>query len=147
MKTEHRHQKDPHKYDDIMYLPRPVSRRPKMDVMNRAAQFAPFAALNGYEEVIEETKRFTDDKKELDDNEKMLLDQKLQRIMEQTDDRPQIQITYFVPDEKKSGGVYQSICGVMKRVNFPARSIVMEDGTVIQMDAVTDIAIISDEKR
>lgn len=142
MKIDYNHQRDPHRYDDIINLARPVSVRPKMDIMNRAAQFTPFAALNGYEEAIEETQRLTDEKMELDENEKARLDQKLQRIMEQAGDQPQIEITYFTPDEKKTGGAYKSICGVMKRVDPLERSLVMDDGTVIRLDAVTDIEVL-----
>ena len=90
-------------YEDIINLPHHVSpKRPQMSMQDRAAQFSPFAALTGYEDAIKETGRLTDVKIELSDEDRELLDQKQQYLQEHIGDRPEITITYFVPDEKLS---------------------------------------------
>ncbi len=90
------------KYDDIINLPHFVSKKhPQMSLYQRSAQFAPFAALVGYDEAIEETARLTDKKIELSDGEIEIINSKLQEIKEIIDNKPQIEITYFVPDSKK----------------------------------------------
>ena len=89
-------------YDDIIHLPRPVSRRrPRMSNLDRAAQFAPFAALTGHEEAVKETARLTVKKLELDEQAKQILNRKLRIIAERIEDMPRINIRYFVPDDKK----------------------------------------------
>ena len=127
-------------YEDIINLPHHVSpKRPQMSMQDRAAQFSPFAALTGYEDAIKETGRLTDVKIELRDEERVLLDQKQQYLQEHIGDRPEITITYFVPDEKKSGGAYISISGRMKRVDEYARQFVLTDGKKIPLDDIIDI--------
>ena len=127
-------------YEDIINLPHHVSpKRPQMSMQDRAAQFSPFAALTGYEDAIKETGRLTDVKMELSDEDRELLDQKQQYLQEHIGDRPEITITYFVPDEKKSGGAYISISGRMKRVDEYARQFVLTDGKKIPLDDIIDI--------
>ena len=127
-------------YEDIINLPHHVSpKRPQMSMQDRAAQFSPFAALTGYEDAIKETGRLTDVKIELSDEDRELLDQKQQYLQEHIGDRPEITITYFVPDEKKSGGAYISISGLMKRVDEYARQFVLTDGKKIPLDDIIDI--------
>ena len=127
-------------YEDIINLPHNVSpKRPQMSIQDRAAQFSPFAALTGYEDAIKETGRLTDVKIELSDEDRELLDQKQQYLQEHIGDRPEITITYFVPDEKKSGGAYISISGRMKRVDEYARQFVLTDGKKIPLDDIIDI--------
>ena len=129
-------------YEDIINLPHHVSpKRPQMSMQDRAAQFSPFAALTGYEDAIKETGRLTDVKIELSDEDRELLDQKQQYLQEHKGDRPEITITYFVPDEKKSGGAYISISGRMKRVDEYARQFVLTDGKKIPLDDIIDIRI------
>ena len=92
-------------YDDIINLPHHVSKtRPQMSMVDRAAQFSPFAALTGYDAAIKETGRLTDEKVNLSEEEKEALDRKQQILMEWLGDHPALTITFFVPDEKKSGG-------------------------------------------
>ena len=92
-------------YDDIIHLPHHVSKtRPQMSMLDRAAQFSPFAALTGYEDAIQETGRLTDERMELSDEDRELLDRKWHYLQEIISDRPEITVTYFVPDEKKAGG-------------------------------------------
>lgn len=98
---------DPHRYDDMLHLPHPTSQKhPRMPISDRAAQFSPFAALTGHEAAVKETARLTDQKIELDESKKAILDAKLQMIVEQIKSQPIVTITYFVPDEKKAGGAY-----------------------------------------
>ena len=101
-----------HTYDDIINLPHHVSEsHPPMSYHDRAAQFSPFAALSGFEGAVKETARLTEQKLELDEGEKMLLDEKLQLIRLMLPERPFITVTWFVPDERKKGGSYQTVSG------------------------------------
>ena len=94
-------------YEDIIHLPHHVSeRRPHMPLAERAAQFLPFAALSGYDDVIRETARYTGKKIQLDESAKAVLDQKLGILSQQITEHPQICVTYLLPDEKKEGGSY-----------------------------------------
>lgn len=128
------------RYDDILDYPRPVSRRRvRMPLIDRAAQFAPFAALTGYEAVIRETARSTQTYIELDDSEKAILNEKLQLIMEQSNIAPAVTITYFQPDERKNGGAYLKMTGMVKKVDPNTQQIVMQDQTVIPIGFVYDI--------
>ena len=128
------------KYDEIMGLPHHVSRtRPQMPMSDRAAQFAPFAALTGYDSAIKETGRLTDEKIELDEEALTTLDMKYQFLMDALDDEPEVTITYFQPDERKAGGKYVSATGTVKKVDDFERRITMRDGTRIPMDDVLSI--------
>lgn len=89
------------KYDDIIHLPHPVSEKhPRMPMLDRAAQFSPFAALTGYEEAIYETGRLTEEKTDLGEEEKAILDRKQRLLLEKLDELPALTVTFFVPDEK-----------------------------------------------
>jgi len=128
------------KYDEIMGLPHHVSRtRPQMPMSDRAAQFAPFAALTGYDSAIKETGRLTDEKIELDEEALTTLDMKYQFLMDALDDEPEVTITYFQPDERKAGGKYVSATGTVKKVDDFERRITMRDGAKIPMDNVLSI--------
>ena len=101
------------KYDEILSLPHHVSKtRPQMPMSDRAAQFAPFAALTGYDSAIKETGRLTDEKIELDEEALTALDIRYQLLMDVFDDAPEVTITFFQPDERKAGGKYASQVGV-----------------------------------
>ncbi len=127
-------------YDDIINMKRPVSKKhPPMSMESRAAQFAPFAALTGYEEAIDETARITDSKAELDEDKKNLLDTKIRIIRENIADRLEITVTHFVADELKSGGRYCEKKGIIRKINDLDNSIVFEDGTIIASDNIMDI--------
>ena len=128
------------KYDEIMGLPHHVSKtRPQMPVSDRAAQFAPFAALTGYDAAIKETGRLTDERIELDVEALSALDMKYQLLMEALDEAPEVTITYFQPDERKAGGKYVSAVGTVKKIDDFERRITMRDGTRIPMDDVLSI--------
>ena len=128
------------KYNEIMRLPHHVSKtRPQMPMSDRAAQFAPFAALTGYDAAIKETGRLTDKRIELDVEALSALDMKYQLLMEALDEAPEVTITYFQPDERKAGGKYVSAVGTVKKIDDFERRITMRDGTRIPMDDVLSI--------
>ena len=127
-------------YEDIINLPHHVSpTRPQMPMSDRAAQFAPFAALTSYDAAIKETGRLTDEKIELDEEALTALDMKYQFLMDALDDAPEVTITYFQPDERKAGGKYIMATGALKKVDDFERRITMQDGTKIPMDDVISI--------
>ncbi len=128
------------KYSDIIHLPHPVSEKhPRMLMQDRAAQFSPFAALTGYEEAIYETGRLTEKKTELDEEEKAILDRKQRLLLEKPDELPALTVTYFVPDEKKSGGRYVTKTGNLKRIDLIQRWMLLTDGTKISLEDVKNI--------
>lgn len=130
------------KYDEIMGLPHHVSKtRPQMPMSDRAAQFAPFAALTGYDSAIKETGRLTNERIELDEDALTALNVKYQFLMDALDEEPEIKITYFKPDKRKAGGEYVSAIGAVKKVDDFERLITMQDGTRIPMDDVYDMSI------
>ena len=124
-------------YDDIIDLPRPKSKHEPMPMSDRAAQFSPFAALTGYDAAIAETARLTDQRIELSEEERAELDYKQQYLA--TLDAPTVTVTYFVPDERKSGGAYVTHTGVLKRVDEVERMVVFKDGLRVPLDEVMDI--------
>jgi len=128
------------RYDEIMGLPHHVSKtRPQMPMSDRAAQFAPFAALTGYDSAIKETGRLTDERIELDEEALTALDRKYQLLMDTLDDAPEVTIIYFQPDERKAGGQYVSATGTVKKVDTFGRRILLQDGTRIPLDSVYDL--------
>lgn len=121
------------KYDDMIHLPHHVSSvHPRMPMLDRAAQFSPFAALTGYESAIQETARVTDRRIELDEDTKAELDQKL-RLLEMSPEQPPVAVTYFQPDEKKAGGAYLTVTGRFKRVDEYSHAILLTDGRSINI--------------
>ena len=127
-------------YDDIINLPHHVSKNhPPMPMMNRAAQFAPFAALTGYDAVINETGRLTDGFIELDENKKELLSRKIAELLEEIDERPLVTITFFKPDKRKAGGSYSTVSGQLKKVDEFNQVLVMENDTTIPFNCIYDI--------
>ena len=131
---------DEHKYDDIINLPHHVSdKHPRMPLIDRAAQFSSFAALTGHDDAIEETARLTDKKIELDENTKELLDMRLMMIREHIAEKPKVTFTYFEPDDKKSGGAYVDVTGIVKKINDFEHKIILYDGIEILIDNIIDI--------
>ena len=122
----------PGKYDDIMDLPHHVSeKRVSMPLANRAAQFSPFAALTGYDAAIEETGRLTEGWVDLDESSVEALNDKLLLIRQALPSEPEITVIYFRPDERKSGGAYITVTGVVKKLDSIDQYLLMEDGTRI----------------
>lgn len=131
--------KTPGKYDSIMGLPHHVSAKHRhMSMTERAAQFSPFAALNGYEDAVSETARLTDGRPDLDEYERDAIDRKLHEIMESDEDLP-VTLTYFRPDAKKSGGAYLTLNGKVSDIDEVGWIVIMESGARIP---VTDILVI-----
>lgn len=127
-------------YDDIIHLPHHVSKRhPQMSLYNRAAQFAPFAALTGYEEAIIETARLTAPKVDMMEDNQQLLDRKLALLSHSLIEQPTVSITYFQPDKKKSGGQYLTVTGVIKCIRDSERVIRMADGKRVSIDTIISI--------
>lgn len=128
-------------YDDIINLPHHVSRKhPQMSIHDRAAQFAPFAALTGHGEAIAETARLTDRKIELDDYERLKLDEKLLILQEHIMEMPEISVTYFCPDEKKEGGKYVTVTKALRKINEMERTLLMEDGMQIRIEDILEVS-------
>jgi len=127
-------------YDDIIDLPHHVSAtRQQMSMMDRAAQFSPFAALTGYDAAIKETGRLTDEKIEMDEEALNILNMKFQILMNCLDDEPEVTFTYFEPDEHKDGGAYIEVTDKVKKVDEFERLIVMQNGTKMVMDDILNI--------
>ncbi len=128
------------RYNEIINLPHHVSKtRPQMPISDRAAQFAPFAALTGYDSAIKETERLTDERIELDEEALSALNMRCRLLMDALDEEPKVEITYFKPDERKAGGKYISVIGTVKKVDDFERLITMQDGMKIPMDDVLSI--------
>lgn len=129
-----------HQYDDIIDLPHHVSAtRPRMSMIDRAAQFSPFAALTGYDAAIKETGRLTDQRIELSEDSRAALDRKQQLLVECLADQPEVSVTYFIPDERKSGGAYVTVTGIVKKVDDYQRLLLLTEGTKIPLDDILEL--------
>lgn len=127
-------------YDDIIHLPHYQSpTRAHMPLYDRAAQFAPFAALTGYGAAIRETARLTESRIELTESEKAELDLRLQLLADHLSDQPEIRLTYFQPDAHKEGGAYVTCTGIAKKINTYERVIVMQGGDCIAVDDIVSM--------
>lgn len=127
-------------YEDIIRLPHHVSKKhPRLSMEQRAAQFAPFAALTGYEDAVRETARITEDRIELDEEEKIKLNNKLQELEKNIEIKPNATITYFVPDIKKSGGEYITVSGKLKRIDDYRKLLILENRTQIPINEIIEI--------
>ena len=128
------------KYKDIINIPYEKSNNRKhMSVSDRAAQFAPFAALTGHDEAIKETARVTKKRISVDEDKKAELNYKLKIIKETIGENHKVEITYFVPDEKKTGGEYFTVAGIVKKINSLEKSLLLADGKVILMNDIVEI--------
>lgn len=126
-------------YDDIIHLPHHVTERhPQMSMYNRAAQFAPFAALTGHDSAITEAARLTEAEQELSESDAEVLNRKL-AYLQSLDEKPTISVTYFVPDDKKEGGSYHTATGIVKSVEPDKGVLQFEDGTGIPVIRIKDI--------
>ena len=129
-----------HRYDSIKKLPHHQSAtRPHMSLNDRAAQFSPFAALTGYEDAVAEAARLTDTKIELDEYAKGAINERLNAIQDTLDEQPEVSITYYLPDKKKSGGVYVTVTGRVKKVDEFEHVVVMRNGTKVHIDDIAEI--------
>ena len=132
--------KDNNRYDDIINLPHHVStKHPQMPIIDRAAQFAPFAALTGYDAAVMESARLTEKRIELDEYQRELLSVQLQHILARLEERPEVSITYFKPDKKKERGVYLTVAGIIKKINEVECVLRMSDGTQIPIGEIVKV--------
>ena len=128
------------KYSDIIDMPHHQStRRSHMSLHDRAAQFAPFAALSGYDDEISETARLTDRKLELSEEEEQILNDRIHMLNDSIKKQPEVRIVYFVPDERKSGGAYVTTVGNVRRVDELEGVIIFTDGTKIDIADIYSI--------
>jgi hypothetical protein len=127
-------------YSDIINLPHHVSRNhPQMPMEARAAQFAPFAALTGYDTVIHETARQTDKQVELEEYDNERLNRIFSELMDSLEEHPMVTVSYFKPDEHKAGGAYVTVTGQLKKIDTYEQLMVMEDGTAIPIGNIMDL--------
>ena len=128
------------KYDDIINLPHHVSAtRPHMPMIDRAAQFMPFRALTGYEDAVRETARLTDEKIELTEDEKGILDMRLQKLADEISSQPKVTLTYFRPDKKKTGGAYLTVTGQLKKIDDYEGALILMGGERILIEDILEI--------
>ena len=128
------------KYDDILYMAHPVSRKhPQMTMNDRAAQFAPFAALTGFEEATLETGRLTQQQMQLDDSQIAQLDEKLRLMLMHPEMKAEF--TCFKPDEKKEGGSYCKVRGGLVRADYLTGTVYLDSGEALEIDKITEIEL------
>lgn len=128
------------RYNDIIHLPHHQStKHPRMSMQDRAAQFAPFAALRGYEDAIHEASRYVESQIELSEDDKVQLDMKVQFLISHLKSQPKISVLYFVPDAKKQGGVYQTVEGNLRKIDEIQNTLSFTDKTIINLQDVFDI--------
>ena len=131
---------DPHRYDDLLSLPHPTStKHPRMSRENRAAQFSPFAALTGYDALVDETARLTETRTELDEQQKCALDEKLRILRDNISENPTVSIVNFQPDLLKFGGEYLRHSGKLKRIDPIEGSLLFLDGKKIPIEDIYEI--------
>ncbi len=130
------------RYDDIINLPHHVSpTRKRMSMHDRAAQFAPFAALVGYDDAVAETAHLTETRPELDEQEQRAINECLAYIADHIHEQPEVRIKYFVPDEHKSGGAFIEVSGKVKKISATDGTIVLTDGCKIRLSDIIDLSI------
>jgi len=130
------------RYDDIINLPHHVSpTRQRMSMHDRAAQFAPFAALVGYDDAVAETVRLTEARPELDEQEQRAINERLAYIADHIHEQPEVRVKYFVPDEHKSGGAIIEVSGKVKKISATDGTIVMADGSVVFIADVIEVSV------
>ena len=128
------------KYKDMIYMDRPISKKhTPMPLENRAAQFAPFAALTGYDDAVNETSRLTVNKIELSEEKKAELDLTLSNLNSVITTNPKASITYFVPDSLKAGGDYVTVNASIRKIDSVSRTIILMDRSVIAIDDIISI--------
>ena len=127
-------------YDDILHLPHHVSQtRPQMSLSDRAAQFSPFQALTGYGAAIQEAARRTDRRAELTEERKAELDGEISILRDSLPNDTVASITYFVPDDRKEGGAYVTVAGVVRKIDVHRGVILLADSTEIPIREITDM--------
>lgn len=127
-------------YADIIDRQHHVSKKhPPMSMEERAAQFSPFAALTGYEAAVKETARLTDEREELDEDEKAMINEKLQNLERHLAEHLEASVTYFEPDERKAGGSRKNVRGRIRKIDRDRQAIVFEGGEVISISDILNV--------
>ena len=127
-------------YDDIINLPHHVSpTRQRMSMHDRAAQFAPFASLVGYDAAVAETARLTESRPELDEQEQRAINERLAYIADHIHEQPEVRIQYFVPDDRKSGGAIVKVSGQVTKVSSTTKTITLTDGQMIRIKDIVSM--------
>ncbi len=127
-------------YEDIVDLPHHVSKKyPQPTMADRAARFSPFAAISGYEDMVKEAARVTEERIDITDATKELLNEKLNMIIEFLDEEPEVSITYFEPDMRKAGGAYITVIGTVKRIDEYEHLVIMTDGKKINIHEIYNL--------
>lgn len=140
--NNNQNENDEHRYDDIINMPHHKSpTRPPMPMIDRAAQFSAFAALTGYDEALKETERPVDERMELDADFIAKLDEQFRLLRSKIKENPIVVITYFVPDERKSGGAYITVTGAVRKINEYEHVIVLQDGMKVPLNEIIGITI------
>ena len=133
-------------YDDIISLPRPVSKKhPPMPLSKRAAQFLPFAALTGFEGEVAEAARITEAVPELGEDALVALDEQLSLLRARLSEGPEVALVCFIPDERKAGGQYETVTGRVRRLEEADRALILVDGTRIDLDTIVELTL-TDQK-
>lgn len=129
-----------HDYDDIINMPHHVSNHhPQMPMLDRAAQFSPFAALTGYDAAIVETARLTDNKRELTEEQKSIISKQLFELQTRLKTDSTVTVTFFEPDSRKAGGAYKTITGTAKKVDEYHGVLELSNGVAIPFDDIMSI--------
>ena len=127
-------------YEDIINLPHHISKKHRpMPREARAAQFAPFAALTGYESDVNEAARYTGKRRELGEYETERLNRRINEIRDGIHGNTEVIITYFKPDEKKAGGEYLNIGGRVRKIDDYGRTLTLTSGALIPLDDISEI--------
>jgi hypothetical protein len=129
-------------YDDILDAPRPRHEgHPPMPMEKRAAQFLPFSALTGLEAVMAEEARLTEARPELGEDALLALDGQLALLRERLAEKPPVTVTRFCPDERKSGGRYETLTGCVRRLDEAGRTLFLADGTKVDIDTIVELLL------
>ena len=127
-------------YDEMLHMPYPYhTDRPHMNRIDRAAQFSPFAALTGFDGVVRETARLTDERPEMSEEQKAAMDRTFSELMRRMGEKPEVEVTFFQPDTRKAGGRFVSKRGRLRRIDEANRVICFTDGERVEIDAVMRI--------
>ncbi|MBQ3262570.1 MAG: hypothetical protein IJH52_05290 [Oscillospiraceae bacterium] len=128
--------------EDLLCCARPrTERRAPMPMKNRAAQFAPFAALTGYDDAVRETERLTDRRPEISEDRAEILDRRLRWLRDHPDEAREITVTWFVPDVQKEGGACRTRIGLAKRVDTHHKTLLLQDGECIPISEICELQI------
>lgn len=127
-------------YSDIINRDRPISNHKRQDISSRASQFSPFAALTGHSDNIKEASRMTEKKRDVGEDMLDILNRKFNYINMNIGNKIEVEITYFLPDTKKSGGSYTTKKGIIKKLDLSRRRVIFEDMDIISLDDIYDVS-------